>query len=282
MNVNNRNPDRVIPGKADRRASPLSKALDVAVIVGALTTIPLTMLEEHGAAQPMLAVFEWLVWGIFTLEFAVGVTSQPRKNLLRAGTAGKLAVVLLSFPPLPNFLALVSLARLTRIARTLRLLRLTGVAARAVGALKEILGRRGLVNVVAITTLLVLAGGACLSILEPETVKGGYGDGVWWAVVTLTTIGYGDISPATVWGRVIAVILMLAGMGLMSTLAASVTTYFVQQNVSAESKELSERLDRIERILRDSLPEGGSQRYNADGRSPVSDSAEERAHVQTV
>ena len=108
---------------------------------------------------------------------------------------------------------------------------------------------RGLICVAAVTTLLILVGGACLSILEPETVKGGYGDGIWWSVVTATTVGYGDISPSTFWGRIIAIILMLVGIGLMSTLAASITSYFVQQTANTEFKELSERLDRIESML---------------------------------
>src|SRR5271165_1513571 len=78
--------------------------------------------------------------------------------------------------------------------------------------MKEILGRRGLLHVAAITTLLILVGGGCLSILEPETVKGGFGDGIWRAIVAATTVGYGDISPSTLWGRIIAALLMLVGI----------------------------------------------------------------------
>jgi voltage-gated potassium channel len=115
--------------------------------------------------------------------------------------------------------------------------------------MKEILGRRGLVYIAAITTFLILVGGGCLSILEPQTVKGGYGDGIWWAVVTASTVGYGDISPSTPWGRIIAVLLMVVGIGLMSTLAASITSYFVQQTANTESRDLIARLDRIERVL---------------------------------
>jgi voltage-gated potassium channel len=123
------------------------------------------------------------------------------------------------------------------------------VTARGLAAIKEILGRRGVIYILAITTLLVLVGGGCVSILEPQTVKGGYGDGIWWAIVTLTTVGYGDISPSTLPGRLIAVVLMLVGIGLMSTLAASITSYFVQQTPSGEFTALTERLERIERLL---------------------------------
>ena len=105
------------------------------------------------------------------------------------------------------------------------------------------------VYTVAVTTLLILVGGGCLSILEPQTVRGGYGDGIWWAIVTASTVGYGDIAPSTVPGRIIAVLLMLVGIGLMSTLAASITSYFVQQTANTEFKDVSLRLERIETML---------------------------------
>jgi voltage-gated potassium channel len=89
----------------------------------------------------------------------------------------------------------------------------------------------------------------CLSAFEPETVKGGFGDVIWLAIVTASTVGYGDIAPSTVLGRCIAVVLMLVGIGLMSTLAASITNYFVPQNANAELKDIAARLERIGTIL---------------------------------
>jgi voltage-gated potassium channel len=221
-------------------------ALDFAVVLGALATIPLTVLQERGSGSRTLDALDWTVWSVFVIEFLFILSLSPRVHLRRLSTAADFAVVVLSFPLLPNLLALV---RLARIVRLLRLTRLTAVAVRGLTALKEILGRRGLLYIVAITTLLILVGGGCLSILEPETVKGGYGDGIWWAVVTASTVGYGDIAPTTFWGRLIAVLLMLVGIGLMSTLAASITSHFVQQTASTEMKDVAARLDRIEQIL---------------------------------
>jgi voltage-gated potassium channel len=221
-------------------------ALDFAIIVGSLATIPLTVLQEQGARSPALNTLDWAVWSVFAIEFLFIVSLAPRVQVLKPSTAADFAVVLLSFPLFPNLLALTRLARLVRL---LRLARLAGVTARGLTALKEILGRRGLLYIVAITTLIILVGGACISILEPGTVKGGYGDGIWWAIVTATTVGYGDISPSTLWGRVIAVLLMLVGIGLVSTLAASITSYFVQQTANTEFKDLTARLDRIESML---------------------------------
>jgi len=221
-------------------------SLDIAVILGALATIPLTVLQERGSTSQTLDTIDWMVWSVFAIEFLFILCLSPRAQFRRFSTAADLAVVVLSFPLLPNLLALV---RLARVVRLLRLTRLTAVAVLGLAALKEILGRRGLVYIVAITTLLILVGGGCLSIFEPETVKGGYGDGIWWAVVTASTVGYGDIAPTTLLGRLIAVLLMLVGIGLMSTLAASITSYFVQQTSSTEMKDVAARLDRIERIL---------------------------------
>lgn len=126
---------------------------------------------------------------------------------------------------------------------------------RGVADLKAIFARRGLLYVAGLSAFLIIAGGGALAVLEPTTAKGGFGDGVWCAVVTASTVGYGDIAPSTVIGRTIAVAMMLAGIGLVSTLAASITAYFVEHADNAEMAELKERTARIERLLETVLAE---------------------------
>ncbi len=56
-----------------------------------------------------------------------------------------------------------------------------------------------------------------------------YGDALWWAIVTVTTVGYGDKYPVTAGGRGVAVVLMLVGIGLIGVLTATVASYFVEE-----------------------------------------------------
>ena len=116
--------------------------------------------------------------------------------------------------------------------------------------MKLTLGRRGLVYVLALFVLLIVMAGAIMSLVEPQTVKGNLWDGMWWAVVTATTVGYGDIAPTSLQGRLVAVALMLFGIGLTATLAASVAAYFVKADQGgADLNEVVARLQRVEALL---------------------------------
>jgi hypothetical protein len=86
-----------------------------------------------------------------------------------------------------------------------------------------------------------------------------FGQGIWWAVVTVTTVGYGDRFPVTAFGQGVAVLLMLTGIDLIGTLTATVTRNFVQEKTDATN----ERLERIEAMLAQlvSADVGGSHEH---------------------
>lgn len=226
--------------------SSYGKALDVAVLLGSIATIPVIVLLDQGAHDWWLYAADWAIWSIFVLEYAVEIRAAPAKKPYLIRNWLSPLVIVLSFPALPNLLSSVRLARLARFSRFIRL---AGVTTRGLGELKQILARRGLLYVALTTAIIIFAGGAALEVLEPRAVGGGFLDGIWWAIVTASTVGYGDIAPATPPGRLIAVLLMLSGIGLISTLGASITTYFVGKQDAGEIQELRERLDRIEALL---------------------------------
>jgi len=245
------------------------RLLEIAVLAGALATIPLTVaLEEHPGLF-WIQVTDWTIWAIFVLEFAIEVATTPARLEYVRQNPLKLAVVVFSFPLLPVLLGLV---RVVRVVRFLRLFRLGGVAARSMIELRTVLARRGLLYVASGAFVLVLAGGAGLALLEPQTVRGEMVNGIFWALYTVTTVGYSDVTPATMWGRLIGVILMVTSVGLISTLAASITASFLGNEEGAEIKELRKQTTRMEALLqeliaqRQGMPEqlNGPTRANRD------------------
>jgi voltage-gated potassium channel len=206
-----------------------------------------TVAHIRGSNDPEIAAANWLIWFIFLAELVFLVAIDPPPRRLRGRYVFNLLVIVLTFPLLPAALEFLRLARLVRLAPVLRLVGSVGLGARA---FRTIFQRRGLLLVSALSVAAILIGGAVMTEFEPETVRGGYGSGVWWAIVTLTTVGYGDIAPVTPEGRVTAGILMLTGIGLISTLAAAVAAYFVGQDESPDLRRIEERLARIEDLLR--------------------------------
>jgi voltage-gated potassium channel len=226
----------------------LAQVLEVAVIVAALATVPLVVASLRGVTGPEIVLIDWVLWSVFLLEYVLMLILVRQPRAYARGNWLSVVIIIGSFPLLP---AILGTTRLARLVGVIRLLRLLGFSARGFIALRYILARRGLTYVVMLTALLVVVGGGVLSLIEPDSVDGGFGSGIWWALVTTTTVGYGDIAPETTPGRLVAAVLMLMGIGLISTLAASVAAYFVGQEEGPDLGEINERLERIEALLRE-------------------------------
>jgi len=249
---------RIVDPVGDR----FHRALEAAVVLAALATVPLTIAPARNPPSPAVLAGDWAVWAVFLLEYAILLAVARDRRAFARSNWLSLAVVVLSFPMLP---ALMGFVRLTRLVRLLRLARVPLVLLRGLGALRLAIGRPGLLYLAAANVFLILAGGALLYLAEPEEVKGSIWNGVWLAIVTATTVGYGDLAPAGPWGRVIAIVLMLAGVGLVSTLAASIAAYFVgqdrhsaahgddaaaaQASLHAELVRLTDKIDRLEQAV---------------------------------
>jgi voltage-gated potassium channel len=99
-------------------------------------------------------------------------------------------------------------------------------------------------------------------LLDPESEFSTFGVSLWWAVQTVTTVGYGDVVPTSDLGRVVGTIVMLLGIGFVTVITASITAIFVEnarqrygsrldQAEMTALERIDERLDRIEAILGD-------------------------------
>ena len=99
-------------------------------------------------------------------------------------------------------------------------------------------------RVVALITLfLVVVAGASQAAFNADEFPS-FWDGVWWAVVTATTVGYGDLYPTDVEGRLIGIVVMLLGIGFLAVLTATIASQFIKTDTASE--EILDTLRRIE------------------------------------
>ncbi len=125
---------------------------------------------------------------------------------------------------------------------------------------------RGAAIVIAsVSTAFTLAAGIMMTAVEHERYPS-IGSGLWWAVQTVTTVGYGDNVPESVAGRLVAALVMLLGIGFLTVITAAITSTFIAQSqreraptdaetaTAEQFRQLDSRLDRIEAALTRSSP----------------------------
>ncbi len=162
-------------------------------------------------------VVSWSIGGVFALEYGVRLRRAERKWAFVRGNL----VDLVAIAPWD----LLRTMRLIRLVRVLRLLRGIQVLWRVGGHVRGVMRTNGLAYALGITGLLVIAAGLVMPHVEPGITTPA--DGVWWSLVTATTVGYGDIAPRTQEGRIIAAVLMLVGIGALGMITGSIATYFL-------------------------------------------------------
>jgi voltage-gated potassium channel len=216
------------------------------LILGAtLAMIPVLIIERDVTTdgwRTFAEIANWLIWAIFAAELLlVLVVARRKRAALRAHWLDAAIVVV----TVPLYGALLSSLRLVRLVRLLRLLRAGVVIGRALQAEKRLTSTNAFRFISLATVFLVVVGGAVQATLNEGEFKT-FWDGVWWAVVTVTTVGYGDLYPTTVTGRIVGIVLMLAGIGFLAVLTATVASRFVKAERDEESTQIIASLARLE------------------------------------
>jgi voltage-gated potassium channel len=167
---------------------------------------------------------------------AVLIVADRKGAALRAHWLD-VAIVVLTVPLLGQVLSSL------RLFRLFRLLRAAAVISRAIQAERRVTSGATFRVVALITLFLVVVAGAAQSAVNADEFPT-FWDGVWWAVVTVTTVGYGDLYPVDVEGRLIGIAVMLLGIGFLAVLTATIASQFIQNDT--DSDEVLETLRRLE------------------------------------
>ena len=225
----------------------------VPVMVSVLMLIPVLVIEYTQQNLNSLAIYlNWGIWLVFLLEYTVLLYFVEDKIDFIKTHKLELFIIIFSFPIVPEGLAssgFLRFARLPRLLNSLRFFRLAALLGRFGTTVKSIFNSKGLRFIVYTTIGLVLFFGFLFYISEPHVET--YSDGLWWALVTITTVGYGDITPISTLGRIIAGALMVMGIGFIATITAAVSSYFISSFNDNEVtiNDLGEKLDKIEKEL---------------------------------
>jgi len=223
----------------NERSERLARVLSVPLLIAALLTIPVVVIEQAHASEAWkhaAAVTNWVIWSAFAIETVAMLLVVPDRRHWLRGHLLEVAIVLLTPPFLPSSL---QAARLFRLLRLLRLVWLVKFA-------RELVSVEGVRYAALLAGFTALGGGAAFA----ETEHHSTWTGVYWAISTMTTVGYGDVNPETQAGRAIAVAVMLVGIGFLTLVIGAIAQRFMAAEVEEiEEEEGAKELESVEEAL---------------------------------
>jgi len=224
-----------VPGMSAEQARRAAR-LELPVLAAVLLTIPVLIvhsLDLEGIGGTIVDVLNWALWSVFLAELLIMIRLSPNDREWLRRNKLDVAIVVLTPPFLPDALQILWVLRLLRILDVMPV----------VGRIFEVNGFR---YAVTLAFIAAVGGGLAYAEIEdgPEGVANGF-DGIYWAVTTITTVGYGDITPDSVGGKLLAEALMLTGPVLIGIVSASVGQ-LAERRMQREAAELRGEIAELE------------------------------------
>lgn len=215
---------------------------DVIMSFLAITAAILVLIDLSQGLNGTQRLIDQIILCIFLADYLVRLFIAPKKlKFIRSNICDLIAIL-----PFHTVFRLFKVASITKFAMFAKLPRAFAFMYRPLKKLQRSFYTNGFRYMVFVATVMIILGGILIHFAEGMS----YGDGIWWAFVTTTTVGYGDISPSTLYGRIVAMTLMLVGIGLLGTITSTLTSYFLKAGNSGVRSEALEsiksQLDRFD------------------------------------
>jgi voltage-gated potassium channel len=229
--------------------TPAGKWFDIILIFSILASVIAVMLDSISSVNTsyghILISIEWFFTIIFTIEYVLRLICVGRPLLYATsffGVVDLLAIIptyISLFIPGSEYLLVVRILRILRIFRVLKLVQFMKESLLLMRALRAS-ARKIIVFLFTVLTLVVILGSFMYLI---EGVENGFTSiprSVYWAIVTLTTVGYGDISPQTSLGQILAAFIMILGYSIIAVPTGIVTVELSQASIKKATRSCSD------------------------------------------
>ncbi len=213
--------------------TPKGKAFDILLFVTIVLSVIVVLLDSvssiHEKYGAWLETIEWVLTILFTVEYMLRIytVNSPVKYIFSFyGIIDFLAIIptyIGLFIAGTHYLVVVRILRLLRIFRVLKLMRFVGAANSLKLALNSSRAKI-IVFLEVIITIVVIIGSVMYLIEGPENGFANIPVSIYWAIVTITTVGYGDIAPQTIAGQTLASLLMIIGYSIIAVPTGIITT----------------------------------------------------------
>jgi len=203
-------------------------------ILASVGVVMLDSVSALGTYHPRFLLAEWIFTLLFTAEYALRLVSVHRPSayaLSFFGVVDLLAVLptyLSLFVPGGQYLIVIRILRVLRVFRVLKLAQYVGEA-RTLGLALRASRYKLTVFLFTVLSIVVVVGSLMFLIEGPRHGFTSIPRGVYWAIVTLTTVGYGDIAPVTPVGQTMAALVMIMGYGIIAVPTGIVTVELAHQ-----------------------------------------------------
>lgn len=197
---------------------------DFLIFAFCVISIVFAITDIKKGLSPTQVYVDYAIYAIFVIDYIVRfVLAKNKRSFFKENVFDLIAIIPLN----SAFRAfrLLRFAKFLKLLKFTKFLRVGAFFARLLKKSSRLFDTNGLKYVLLLTAAAVAAGAIGAMYFE----KMSFTDSLWWAFVTATTVGYGDLSPATNAGRLIAAGLMIVGIGLISSLTSSVTSFFLRQ-----------------------------------------------------
>lgn len=205
---------------------------DIVISTLAFVAVILCIIDLSEGLRPWQQMLDYGILTVFVVDYVIRFhVAKDKREFVRHNICDLIAIL-----PFHTVFRAFKIAKIGRVLKFAKIPRIFAFLYRPMKKAKVFLNTNGFKYVAFVTVVMIGAGGFLIHYAEGMS----FSDGIWWAFVTATTVGYGDISPNTFYGRIIAMVLMLVGIGLIGTVTSTITSYFLNagQKKSVENETI--------------------------------------------